>query len=277
MVVSPLTTLALFLMGGVAGVLGALLGLGGGVFLVPFFVLVLRLPMHTAVGVSLTTVIATSSVVSAGTAGRRLMNMRLGMTLEVATTAGALTGGIVATALSARTLQALFGIVAIATALTMLSRLERRNVRPVAAGTGPGRLGGRFHEAESGGEVVYSVKRLPLGLAASFVAGSVSSLLGVGGGIIKVPALNAWCGVPLRAAAATSAFMIGVTATVGAFIYFWHGDVVPLIAAPAVLGVLAGSRAGFAIGERARAKWLKFLMAVVLFVVAALMLGRAVL
>jgi uncharacterized membrane protein YfcA len=277
MAVSPLTTLALFLIGGVAGVLGALLGLGGGVFLVPFFVLVLHLPMHTAVGVSLTTVIATSSVVSAGTAGRRLMNMRLGMTLEVATTAGALAGGIVATALSARTLQMLFGIVATATAFTMLSRLERRNVRPVAAGTDPGRLGGRFHEAESGGEVVYSVKRLPLGLAASFVAGSISSLLGVGGGIIKVPALNAWCGVPLRAAAATSAFMIGVTATVGAFIYFWHGDVVPVIAAPAVLGVLAGSRAGFAVGERARAKWLKLLMAVVLFVVAALMLGRAVL
>jgi hypothetical protein len=123
---------------------------------------------------------------------------------------------------------------------------------------------------------VYSVRRLPLGLAASFVAGSVSSLLGVGGGIIKVPALNAWCGVPLRAAAATSAFMIGVTATVGAFIYFWHGQVVPSIAAAAVLGVLAGSRAGFAIGARARAKWLKLLMAGVLFVVSGLMFMRAV-
>lgn len=276
MLISPTTTLALFLMGGLAGVLGALLGLGGGVFLVPFFVLVLHLPMHTAVGVSLTTVIATSSVISAGTAGRRLMNMRLGMTLEVATSAGALMGGIVATTLSARTLQGLFGAVAAATAVVMLTRLERRNVRPVAAGAHPGRLGGRFYEAESGGEVVYAVRRLPLGLGASFVAGSVSSLLGVGGGIIKVPALNAWCGVPLRAAAATSAFMIGVTATVGAFIYFWHGDVVPMIAAPAVLGVLAGSRAGFVIAERARAKWLKLLMALILFVVAGLMLARAV-
>jgi uncharacterized membrane protein YfcA len=276
MTISPLLALALFLMGGVAGVLGALLGLGGGVFLVPFFVLVLRMPMHAAVGISLTTVIATSSVVSAGTAGRRLMNMRLGMTLEVATTAGALAGGIVATTLSARTLQGLFAVVTAVTAVVMLTRLERRNVRPIAAGADPGLLGGRFYEAESGGEVVYSVRRLPLGLAASFIAGSVSSLLGVGGGIIKVPALNAWCGVPLRAAAATSAFMIGVTATVGAFIYFWHGQVVPSIAAAAVLGVLAGSRAGFAIGARARAKWLKMLMAIVLFLVSGLMFMRAV-
>ena len=276
MLISPLLALALFLMGSVAGVLGALLGLGGGVFLVPFFVLVLHMPMHMAVGISLTTVIATSSVVSAGTAGRHLMNMRLGMTLEVATTAGALAGGIVATTLSARTLQGLFGIVTVATAVVMLTRLERRNVRPIDGSTHLGRLGGRFYEAESGGEVVYSVRRLPLGLAASFVAGSVSSLLGVGGGIIKVPALNAWCGVPLRAAAATSAFMIGVTATVGAFIYFWHGQVVPSIAAAAVLGVLAGSRAGFAIGARARAKWLKLLMAGVLFVVSGLMFMRAV-
>ncbi len=276
MPISPLLALALFLIGSLAGLLGALLGLGGGVFLVPFFVLVLHMPMHAAVGVSLTTVIATSSVVSAGTAGRHLMNMRLGMTLEVATTAGALTGGLVATELSAHTLQGLFGIVAALTAFVMLSRLGRRNVSLAGAETNPGRLGGRYHEAESGGEVVYSVRRLPLGLTASFIAGSVSSLLGVGGGIIKVPALNTWCGVPLRAAAATSAFMIGVTATVGAFIYFWHGQVVPSIAAAAVLGVLAGSRAGFAIGARARAKWLKLLMAVVLLVVSGLMFVRAV-
>ncbi|MGE5359776.1 MAG: sulfite exporter TauE/SafE family protein [Bacteroidales bacterium] len=272
---SPLLALVLFAAGGVAGLLGALLGLGGGVFLVPFFVLVLRMPMHMAVGVSLITVIATSSVVSAGTAGHRLMNMRLGMTLEAATTAGALVGGIVAAVFSARMLQALFALLAAATAAVMLTRLDRRNVRPAGAGTNPGRLGGSYYEAESGGEVTYAVRRLPLGLAASFVAGSVSSLLGVGGGIIKVPALNAWCGVPLRAAAATSAFMIGVTASVGAFIYFWRGHIVPAVAAATVLGVLAGSRVGFFVGERARAKWLKLLMAIVLFVVSALMMIRA--
>ncbi len=123
--------------------------------------------------------------------------------------------------------------------------------------------------------VSYSVKRVPLALAVSFVAGSVSSLLGVGGGILKVPALNAWCGVPLRAAAATSAFMIGVTATAGALIYYGRGEIIPWMAASTVLGVLAGSRAGFALGERARAKWLKLLLAAILISVGVLMLARS--
>ena len=96
----------------------------------------------------------------------------------------------------------------------MLTRLQRRNVI-LDPSVDPGVLGGRFYEDESGGIVTYRVKRLPVAIAASFVAGNVSSLLGIGGGIIKVPVLNAWCGVPLRAAAATSAFMIGVTATAG--------------------------------------------------------------
>jgi hypothetical protein len=264
----------LFVVGALAGSLGALLGIGGGVFVVPFLVLVLHLPMQTAVGIGLTTVIATSTVVSAGRAGKRLINMRLGMLLEVATTIGALGAGILAQAMAASTLQALFGVVTAATGVVMLRRMRSRNVIRNAE-TDPGLLGGRYYDAESGGEVVYRVRRLPLGLAASFVAGSVSSLLGVGGGIVKVPALNAWCGVPLRAAAATSAFMIGVTATVGAFLYFANGRIIPSLAAAAVLGVLAGSRLGFRIGARARAQWLKLLMAIVLLVVSVLMFVRA--
>jgi hypothetical protein len=98
--------------------------------------------------------------------------------------------------------------------------------------------------------------------------------LGVGGGILKVPVLNAWCGVPLRAAAATSAFMIGVTAVSAAPIYYAQGKIIPPIAAAAVLGVLAGSRAGLRFGETARAKWLKLLMAAVLLVVSAITLAR---
>src|SRR4029434_5333101 len=89
----------------------------------------------------------------------------------------------------------------------------------------PAGVGGRYHEEEGGGTVTYRVKRLPVAIVASFVAGNVSSLLGIGGGIIKVPVLNAWCGVPLRAAAATSALMIGVTATGGAIIYYARGQV----------------------------------------------------
>jgi uncharacterized membrane protein YfcA len=176
--------------------------------------------------------------------------------------------------LSPATLQRLFGIVCLLSAAAMLTRLERRNVI-VDNEAEPGTLGGRYHEEESGGTVTYRVRRMPLAMVVSFVAGSVSSLLGIGGGILKVPALNVWCGVPLRAAAATSAFMIGVTATTGAVIYFGRGEIIPWMASATVLGVLVGSRAGFLVGARARAKWLKLLMAAVLAVVAVLMFGRA--
>ena len=264
----------LFLMGILAGSMGALLGIGGGVFLVPFLVLVMNVPMKVAVGTSLCTVIATSSAVSAGRLGRQLINLRLGMLLEVATTIGGLTGGLVAASMSAQTLQRLFGVVTASAALVMLRRLDRRNVI-VDPNVDPGRLGGRYHEDESGGEVVYRVKRMPLAMIVSLAAGSVSSLLGIGGGVIKVPAMNAWCGVPLRAAAATSAFMIGVTATAGAIIYYGRGEIIPWVAASTVLGVLVGSRVGLRVSARAKAKWQKLLLVVVLLLVCVLMFLRA--
>ena len=269
----PLLSL-IFLVGGLAGGLGALLGIGGGVFLVPFLTLFLHVPIQYAIPISLATMIATSTAVSAGTAGRQLINLRLGMLLEVATAAGGLVGGLSAGFLSSRALHMLFSIVTMASGLTMLGRLGRRNIS-VDPGIDTGRLGGRYYEEESGGMVTYRVKRLPVALAASFVAGNISTLLGIGGGTVKVPALNAWCGVPLRAAAATSAFMIGVTATSGAVIYYGRGQIVPELAAAAVLGVRLGSWAGLRIGSRATTRWLKLLMAVVLFVVSALMLVRA--
>jgi uncharacterized protein len=260
--------------GAAAGALGVALGLGGGIFLVPFLTLALGFPLKSAAAISLATVIATSSAVTARRAGNQLINLRLGMVLEVATTAGSLLGGITAQLVAETTLQRLFGIVAIAVAFVMLGRINTRNVM-VDPAADPGRLGGRFHEEESGGVVTYRIKRLPLALVASFIAGNVSSLLGIGGGIIKVPVLNAWCGMPLRAAAATSALMIGVTATGGAIIYYGHGDLRPLLAAPAVLGVQIGSWGGSRLAEYASVKWLKLLMAVLLVVVGVLMFVRS--
>jgi len=265
--------LIIFAAGTIAGSLGALLGLGGGVFLVPFLNLVLGFPFSAAAAISLTTVIATSSTVSAGRAGKQLINMKLGMLLEVATAAGSFLGGVTAQFVSQSLLQRLFGFVAVIVAVIMLSRLRHRNVILDPAAD-PGVLGGRYHEAESGCTVSYRVKRLPLAIVASFVAGNVSSLLGIGGGIIKVPVLNAWCGIPLRAAAATSAFMIGVTATAGATIYYGHGQLQPALAAAACLGVQLGSWGGMKFGAAASSKWLKILMAAVLIIVSAMMFLR---
>src|SRR4051812_9118203 len=162
----------IFTAGVISGSLGALLGLGGGVFLVPFLNLGLNFPFTVAAAISLTTVIATSSSVSAGRTGKQLINIRLGMVLEVATAAGSLLGGLTAQLVTQSTLQKVFAAVTAIVSVMMLGRLNRRNVilDPAAQ---PGTLGGRYHEDESGGTVTYRMKRLPVALAASFVAGNV--------------------------------------------------------------------------------------------------------
>jgi uncharacterized membrane protein YfcA len=259
--------------GSIAGALGSLLGLGGGVFLVPFLNAGLGIDFRVAAATGLMTVIATSSAVSAGRAGQNLINLRLGMLLEVATTIGGLIAAITVAYLSNHALSLIFAVVTSAIAVLMLSRLDRRNVMDATAS--PGKLGGRFHDDDTGRDVVYQVRRLPLGMSASFIAGYVSGTLGIGGGILKVPVLNAWCGVPLRAAAATSALMIGVTAAASAPQYFARGDVNPPVAAAAVIGVLIGSRAGFHFSSRAPVRWLKILMSFVLAAVSILYFRKA--
>lgn len=260
--------------GAVAGVLGALLGLGGGVFLVPLLTLAVGLPFRQAVAISLLGVIATSSAVTAATTGQRTINVRLGMVLEVATALGGLAGGLTALMLSQHTLRLLFGGITAAIAVVTL-RQRNAAVDVHDAGADPGRLGGCFYSTERGRPITYAVKRLPVALGVSFLAGNVSGLLGIGGGVLKVPALAAWCGVPMRVAAATSTLMLGVTAVATVPLYYAHGDVVPHLGAAAVLGVLAGSPAGLWIGSRAGSKWLKMLMAGVLLSVSVLMFHAA--
>jgi uncharacterized membrane protein YfcA len=264
--------LATIAAGAIAGVLGSLLGIGGGVFLVPFMNLGLGLSMRAASAVSLMTVIATSSVTSAAPGRLRLVNPRLGMVLEIFTTLGGFIGILFVNHFSDRTIERTFGAVVGVVAMVMGSRLERRNVVGDPA-LDTGQLGGRYYDEESATEVAYRLKRAPVACGASFAAGFASTL-GIGGGVLKVPVLNAWCGIPLRVAAATSALMIGATAVVGSINYFVRGDVIPHLAAAAALGVLLGSGVGTAIGARSRAKALKLLMATVLAIVAVLYLVR---
>lgn len=262
------------LVGAIAGGLGSTLGLGGGVFLVPFLNVVLGFPLNVAAGVGLATVVATSSVVARGTAQRGVVNLRLGMVLQIAAAAGGYFGGSVARRVPEHVLQITFAAVTAVIAALMLSRLEKRNVI-LDTTIDPGRFGGRYFEEESGQQVVYRMRRMPAALGVSLAAGSISGLLGIGGGILQVPALNTWCGVPLRVAAATSAVMIGITAAASAPLYYARGDIIPPMAAAAVIGTFMGSRAGLWLGERARAKWLKLLMAAVLAFVSITFLFEA--
>jgi uncharacterized membrane protein YfcA len=255
------------LAGAVAGCLGAMLGIGGGVFLVPFLNVVLGLEFKSASAISLVTVIATSSVTSAVPGRLRFVNLRLGMVLEIFTTTGGLIGLLLLHRTDDPTLQRIFAGVMAVVAVVMVSRLDRRNVSRDPT-VDVGRLGGRYHDDESGGEVAYRLRRWPVAFGVSFLAGVVS-MLGIGGGVLKVPVLNAWCGVPMRVAAATSALMIAATAVVGSINSYSRGAIVPQLAAAAVLGVLSGSKLGFALGARSNARGLKLLMAAVLMAAAA--------
>lgn len=266
--------LGVALLGALGGLVGSLLGLGGGVFLVPALTLLYGLPFREAAGIGLMTVIATSSVVSAQKVGDGTVNFRLGIVLEIATTLGGLAGVLTSQALSPRALHLMFGVVALVIAIVMFRQMDKRNALP-EGDADTGWLGGQFYHPQHEALVSYRVKRLPIALVMSFIAGNVSGLLGIGGGILKVPALTAWCGVPLRVAATTSSLMIGVTAAASAPLYYAAGDIPAPYAAASVLGVMVGTRVGLRIAERAKARSLKVLLGLVLVFVAIMMLVRA--
>lgn len=266
----PLMLFALIVMitGVAAGTIGAMLGVGGAVLIIPMLNLGLGVPMFGAAAVGLFTVIGTSTSVATAPAARDLINVRLALVLLVASVAGALTGvHAIKYFISERTAEIIFGAAAVMVATVMFRRLDRRNVTRGDA-IDIGRFGGRFYERESGGVVSYRIRRLPLAATASFTAGVVSSITGVGGGTVIVPALNTWCGVPMRAAATTSAFMIGITAVPGVIGHYQLGHLTtPNLAAAAVLGVLAGARVGLWVSQRTRSRALKLLMASLLALV----------
>lgn len=254
--------------GAVAGCLGALVGIGGGVLLVPVLNSVIGLPFREATAASLVGVLATSSSAGMAPAGRQLHNARLAILLLVFSVSGATLGGQIITRFSDRTFQIIFGVTAAVFAAVMFVRLNKRNVLP-AGSVEPGVLGDRLHDHDGGAEVAYRVKRVPLAVTVSFAAGMLTSFIGIGGGILIVPVLNSLCGVPLRAAAATSVLMIGVTAVPSLAAHWAHGYLGDYhLAAMTAIGVLVGFQAGLMISARARVWWLKIFMAAILSVVA---------
>ena len=262
----------LLLAGGfAAGVFGTLLGLGGGLFLVPFLVLVLGVPMHQAAATSIIAVIATSSAGASVYLERGLVNIRLGMLLEVATVVGAIAGGLTARVLSGELLTKLFAAVMLVAAAMMMRRIqEERGEESIQNGAFPA----QFTDEATGNVVHYGATRIPGTMAISFLAGNVSGLLGIGGGVFKVPAIHLLSGVPLKAATATSNFMIGVTATASAFIYFAHGHLNLALASCATLGVLGGSFVGTHISRRVHGHVLAWVFVAVLLVVSLQMFLR---
>jgi uncharacterized protein len=268
--------LGLLLLGGgaTAGFFGSLLGLGGGVLIVPLLTLGFGLPLRESVAVSLVCVIMTSA--AAGVyLERHVANLRLGMTLELFTALGALVGGSVAFLLDERLISLLFAGLLIYTAVTMAR--PRRSV-PVEDApvddvlAAPAREPHETRDRLSGSD--YRVRNLRIGVAGAGFAGVVSALLGVGGGTIKVPLMHLAMGVPLRVATATSNLMMGVTAAASAVIYVIHGGLDPFVAGPTAIGVFLGASAGSRVSHRVHVNVLRLLFVVVLGYTASQMLLR---
>ena len=226
-----------------AGAFGALVGIGGGLIVVPMLTVVLGVDIRLAIAASLLGVIAVSTSAGATYMRRGLVDRRLGLVLLVATAIGGILGGFTAGVLDARILSALFGIVLVAAAVQMLRGRGRPHPELVDA---PGRfeLDASYVEPTTGLQVAYRARRVGLGAAISVFAGAMSGLLGVGGGIVNVPTMNLLMGVPIRVATTTSTYMLAATAAASAVIYYTRGQIDPLLAAPVVVGVFVGARIG---------------------------------
>ncbi len=275
---SPLEFVAILLVLSVgAGFLGSLVGLGGGVVIVPVLTLVFHLDIRVAIGASIIAVIATSSGAAAAYVKERMTNLRAGMFLEIATTTGAVVGALVTGMLPARALFVLFAVLLGYSAFAMYGNRHQARLSPRPDRIADYfRLHGSYYDEQEGREVTYRVSRTWLGLAMMYVAGMVSALLGIGSGALKVPAMDLAMGLPMKVSSATSNFMIGVTAAASAGVYFVRGQIDPVVAAPVALGVVVGALAGSRLLGRMEAKSVRVLFIVVLAVIAIEMLQRGI-
>jgi uncharacterized protein len=249
-----LVTVILVVLGFLAGLMGALTGMGGGVLLSPILALHFGIPIRQAIGTSLVAVITTSAASSSVHLQRHTTDIRLGMTLELATSFGAAITAYLVGYFNRNALEGLFAAFLFYSAITILTKSGK--VTPDDDSS----------PAMNGETVIppYEPKRYPLGLSASLVAGALSGLLGIGGGAIKVPVMYIFMGVPLMVATATSNFMIGVTAAASATVYYRRGDILVQFAAPLAAGVFMGSLLGARLAPRIHTKIVIYLLVAVM-------------
>jgi uncharacterized protein len=258
-----------------AGFVGSLTGLGGGVILTPVLTLFLHVDLRYAIGASLVSVIATSSGSAASYVREGFSNIRLGMLLEIATTLGALTGAYLGTHISTRVLSIVFGIILLQSAW-QAARERKQSGHPVPSDPLGESLKLNASYLTEGGEQRYVVHRVKTGFALMFGAGTISGLLGIGSGSLKVIAMDRAMQLPFKVSTATSNFMIGVTAAASASIYLSRGYVSPALAMPVVLGVVAGSILGARYLSRLPVPLLRRIFATVVGVIAVQMIVSAI-
>ena len=262
--------LTLFLISIVAGTLGAVLGLGGGIIIIPTLTLLFGINIRYAIGASIVSIIATSSGAAATYVKDHITNIRVAMLLEVATSVGALTGALLATVVNGEFLFFLFAILLFYSAIAMLlggGREHSRMTQPDPLATRL-KLNSSYPDRVLGREVSYNVTHVTLGFFLMIGAGILSGLLGIGSGSMKVPAMDRAMGLPIKVSTATSNFMIGVTGAASAGAYFMRGMILPSLAAPVAIGVLVGSAIGTRLMVRLPATQIRRAFVVVLVIIS---------
>jgi uncharacterized membrane protein YfcA len=281
-------TLWLFAVAAIASAFGGMLGMAGGIFIVPILTMFGGIPIHLAVAASLVSVIACSCGGAAPFLRRGWTNLRLAIVLEVATTLGALSGVCLAGWVPLRALLLLFAAVLLVSAWQMFVRRpdvggdaaprEPSSSIDAAAEDSAWASALQLHASypdQLGRQIAYRVRRVPLGLALMYGAGLLSALLGIGSGVLKIPAMDSALRLPIKVSSATSSFMIGVTAAASAGAYFLRGDVVPAIAGPVALGSVLGAVVGARLLLVVRGDRLRQIFVVVLVALALEMTASA--
>jgi uncharacterized protein len=236
----------LFCISAGASALGSTLGMASGIFIVPLLTIVAGVDVHLAIGASIVSVIACSCGSAAPFLNERLTNVRLAIVLETATTLGAASGVLLSGMVSVPVIYAIFATVLMVSAWQMLTR-RRNAVTPGDGGQATGwarRLDGVYPDRNLGGDVPYRVDRLSMGLGLMYAAGLLSALLGIGSGVLKIPAMDTALRLPIKVSSATSNFMIGATAAASAGAYFMRGAIAPEIAGPVAVGSVVGALLG---------------------------------
>jgi uncharacterized membrane protein YfcA len=254
-----------------AGLLGSLTGLGGGVIIIPLLTLALGVDVHYAIGASIISVIATSSGSAAAYVKEGITNVRIGMFLEIATTISAITGVIIASYMNSDYIKIVFGLILLFSAYAMLKKkIDHSDNAKTSALANYFKLNGSYPTAE--GMKPYAVHRVLGGFAMMFVAGTLSGLLGIGSGALKVLGMDNIMKIPFKVSTTTSNFMMGVTAAASALVYLHKGQIDPGIAMPVTIGVISGATIGAKILIRTNTDKLKVVFAVVISFLALQMI-----
>lgn len=270
--------LKIFVIAILAGFLGSLLGLGGGIIITPVLTLLFGIDIRYAIGASIISVIATSSGAAIAFLKDKMTNVRIGLFLAIGTTLGAITGAYLSGIIDTKYLYIIFGSLLLYSAFMMLKNAKHELPQDVKNHPWAEKLKlhGEYYDKLLENQVCYNVGGARLGLFLMYGAGVISGLLGIGSGIFKVMAMDLCMKLPLKVSSTTSNYMIGITAAASAGVYFLRGNIDPRIAAPVALGVLLGATVGTRVMQKLRSKTLRWIFVPVLGVVAIQMLIKGV-